>query len=294
MVALLVPRVHPAVPALSRLLLRRDYPEVLACPSLAVFISGLHAKLALDTANICGLMPFRWVEPRPPRRELLHPLSARGLELNLVGSLAGVCVGRAVVVLRQGLRTAAEAFAGQLPPSTRHFAAVALHLTASGILAPMVVGGLTASLREAQLRGRPLLPVALSRLLLRLSSSLASLASALPGLSGTPSAGSVPPGEGLWWDNVEEEAVPRDLICPITGCVFVKPVALHGMIFEEEAARRWVEASGRHPVLQGVWCHVGELKPASEIEALCHRLAAQRGWVLQPGCHSVAPFLRRS
>mmetsp|Transcript_117771 Transcript_117771/g.293682 ORF Transcript_117771/g.293682 Transcript_117771/m.293682 type:complete len:384 (+) Transcript_117771:66-1217(+) len=304
MVALLVPKVHPVVPALSRCLLRRDYPEVLACPCLAVFVSGLHAKLALDTANLCGFIPFRWVEPRPPRRELLHPLSPRGLELNLVGSVAGVCIGKALVALRRGLRCAAEALIGKLPASTRQGAAVILHLTASGVLAPMVVGGLTASLREAQLRGRPLLPVVAVRFLSWVSTGLAELLSAAQtraladaleyvGLGHVSCGGAGQLLEVPWWDGVEEDSVPRDLICPITGGVFVRPVALHGMVFEESAARRWVEASGRHPVLQGVWCHVGELQPARDIEALCRQLASERGWVLQPVCHSAFPFLSR-
>lgn len=282
MMALLVPKVHPIVPHLSRVLMRRDYPAELALPSLAVFVSGLHAKLALDTANLWGMIPFRWVQPRPLRRELVHPLSPRGLELNLVGSLAGVCVGRAMVLVRQGLRLSAEALLGAEPPALlRWVAASALHLTASSILAPLIVGGLSASLRDAQFRGRPLLPTALGRLWRFLSLGVVRVAHAGSEAIGAGDLLSGYIAEVPYWAGAEDAQVPEDFLCPITGSIFVHPVSLHGMVFEEHAARRWVESTGRHPVLQGVWCHEAELQPARDVEALCRRLAAEHGWVLR-------------
>mmetsp|Transcript_23595 Transcript_23595/g.50336 ORF Transcript_23595/g.50336 Transcript_23595/m.50336 type:complete len:378 (-) Transcript_23595:349-1482(-) len=287
MMALLVPRVHPVVSRLSQLIWRRDYPRELALPSLSVFVSGLHAKLALDVANLVEFVPFRWVQPRPARHELLHPLSPRGVELNLVGSLVGVCTGRILVASREGLRAALEFIVGtRLPPLLAQLLAGSWHMTASCILAPIVVNNLASSLRTAQLRRSLLLPMLIRRAERVATSSWQQLGYPPfgPGIGSRflPWIQSLEPcAEVPYWEGVEEDDVPQDLLCPITGSVFVKPVVLRGMIFEEHAVRRWVVTTGRHPVLQGVYCHEVDLDPALDLEALCRRLAEERGWTLR-------------
>jgi len=284
MIALVVPRVHPVVPLISRRLFRREYPDSLASPALSVFVAGIHAKFALDVASLWGLPPFRWVQPQPLRSDMLHPFSLRGLELNVLASALGVCLGRAAVALRENARFFAERLiGGSMPWVLKTFGGLALHLTISSVLPPMVVQELTVALRDSQFRGRLLAPTVLVQLWGRGVRTLRqALAAARRWGSGHPvNVADSRFDEVPWWEGAEDDAVPKDLVCPITGSAFVWPVALHGMLFEEAAVKRWVETTGRHPVLQGAWCHLGELVRASDIEALCHRCAAERGWVLR-------------
>jgi len=88
--------------------------------------------------------------------------------------------------------------------------------------------------------------------------------------------------EALHWDDPEDVVVPIDLLCPITNALFVSPVVLHGTVFEESAVRRWVEATSRHPTLQGIWCATSELEPAQDVANLCSRFGAAHGLQLRP------------
>lgn len=271
-VAVLAPRVHPAVPTLTRALMCREYPQVLPFPCLTVLISGLHAKLALDLANFFSLPPFRWMEPRPHHSELLHPLGSRGLQFNVLGSVVGVGLGRVVVLLRQGLQHFWEGRFGRLSPCVRWVAGFALHVSMAMALAPAVASGLTHALLNSQLLRRPLLPTAVG-------SAFANIVDEVTPLF--RSRESSARKRALCWEGAEDQRLPGDLLCPITSGMFVHPAVLHGMAFERSAAEQWVRATGRHPVLQNVWCHVEELRPAKDLEAMCHRLAAKRGWRLR-------------
>eukprot|EP00930_Biecheleria_cincta_P038173 TRINITY_DN26225_c0_g1_i1.p1 TRINITY_DN26225_c0_g1~~TRINITY_DN26225_c0_g1_i1.p1 ORF type:complete len:373 (+),score=51.25 TRINITY_DN26225_c0_g1_i1:72-1121(+) len=288
MVALLTPRVHPFMRQLSRCLrMKRTYPEVLPAPALSVFISSLHAKFVLDMANFFCLPPFRWVAHRPDPAELLHPLSVHGLEMNLLGAVTGVGLGWLVVTARQVLLCLASTAAQHLPAFVRSWAgprlartapaaAVTFHLASCFELSPFVVRSLAAVLREAQIKSRLLLPTA-AACLWRSRRNIPWLAF---GTSDEDELGSV---DRDWsWDGPDEDSeVPHDLLCPITGQLFVKPAVLHGSVFEERALRQWVASTGRHPILQGVECQLDEIKPARDVEDLCSRLAASRGWVLR-------------
>mmetsp|Transcript_67855 Transcript_67855/g.122233 ORF Transcript_67855/g.122233 Transcript_67855/m.122233 type:complete len:374 (-) Transcript_67855:221-1342(-) len=287
MVALLAPRVHPFMRQLSSLLrLKRTYPEVLPSPSLSVLVSGLHAKLVLDVANLLSLPPFRWVEHRPSAAETLHPLSVHGLELNLLGAMAGVSLGRLAVAARQGLQWLAIALANQMPSRAYSWigpqvaraaplAAAALHLTVCLELAPPVVAGLASLLREAQLRRRPLIPTVASAFLRRSRRLFRQLAH-----WGQDDEEDEAWGQLHWWEGPDvDDGVPHDLLCPITGQLFAKPVVLHGTVFEESAIKRWVAFSCRHPILRDISCCLEDVKPARDVEALCHRIAAAKGLV---------------
>eukprot|EP00928_Gymnodinium_smaydae_P015729 TRINITY_DN15825_c0_g1_i1.p1 TRINITY_DN15825_c0_g1~~TRINITY_DN15825_c0_g1_i1.p1 ORF type:complete len:386 (-),score=57.66 TRINITY_DN15825_c0_g1_i1:55-1212(-) len=289
MVALVAPSVHPIFHFLSRTLpLRRDYPRVLVVPSLTVVVSALHAKLVLDMANWWGLPPFCWVEPRPAREEILHPLSSHAMELNMLSAAIGVSMGRLMVLSRHGLLALMEFACKQVLPSLQSrivpmasrvdlVAGVASHAVLSASIAPVVVGELTALLRESQLRGQHLVPTAFQALWKYLRWLW----------QGTRKAywegwgGSTEEGFCGWEGADDDRDVPHDLLCPITGHLFVHPVVLLGMVFEHAAARRWVETTSRHPVLQGMYCVLEDIQPAPDIEALCHRLAAARGWTLR-------------
>mmetsp|Transcript_30492 Transcript_30492/g.87462 ORF Transcript_30492/g.87462 Transcript_30492/m.87462 type:complete len:371 (+) Transcript_30492:67-1179(+) len=276
----LIPLLHPVLHRISTVF--RIRPLALNAPSMAVLVAGLRAKLAVDLANLWSIPPFRWVEPRPPPTELLHPLSMHGVELNLLSTLAGVSIGRLLVALRHGLVHLAASLSARLPTWFQLWAvpplrqaypgvAISLHVAASSELAPLVVAELMGLLRDAQLRRQLLLPTAARACWRRL----------WPCKRQGEEGAHAGHGGACCWEGVEdEEGVPHDLLCPITRQLFVHPVVLHGVVFEGAAVRQWVEATRRHPTLQGIWCHVEEVKPAPDVEALCHRLAAERGWLL--------------
>ncbi|CAK0836916.1 unnamed protein product [Prorocentrum cordatum] len=85
------------------------------------------------------------------------------------------------------------------------------------------------------------------------------------------------------WDSAAEDDDPPDLLCPITGQLFVRPALLCGHAFERSAVHRWVERTGRHPVLQDIRCHVGAIREAPDLEALCRRFASSQGRGLRGG-----------
>ncbi|CAK9024292.1 unnamed protein product [Durusdinium trenchii] len=164
MVALLSPRVHPWMRRLSACLrMQRTYPEVLPAPSLSVLVSGFHAKLVLDVANRLSLPPFRWAQYRPEPEDLLCPLTVHGLELNLLGAVAGVFIGRAAVEARQVLQGLACVAASMLPVSFQSMfldrtvpfaapcAALFFHMSSCAVLSPFVVSSMATLLQEAQL-----------------------------------------------------------------------------------------------------------------------------------------------
>ena len=75
--------------------------------------------------------------------------------------------------------------------------------------------------------------------------------------------------------------VPHDLECPITRQLFVRPVLLHGVPFEESALRKWLATATRHPLFADVpafsWQISGD---ATELRALCAAFAADHGSVM--------------
>ncbi|CAK9024255.1 unnamed protein product [Durusdinium trenchii] len=171
MVALLSPRVHPWMRRLSACLrMQRTYPEVLPAPSLSVLVSGFHAKLVLDVANRLSLPPFRWAQYRPEPEDLLCPLTVHGLELNLLGAVAGVFIGRAAVEARQVLQGLACVAASMLPVSFQSMfldrtvpfaapcAALFFHMSSCAVLSPFVVSSMATLLQEAQLHRCLILP----------------------------------------------------------------------------------------------------------------------------------------
>mmetsp|Transcript_19662 Transcript_19662/g.45742 ORF Transcript_19662/g.45742 Transcript_19662/m.45742 type:complete len:358 (-) Transcript_19662:183-1256(-) len=289
MIALLSPRVHPWMRRLSACLrMKRIYPEVLPSPAFSVLVSGFHAKLVLDVANRLNLPPFCWVQYRPEPEEMLCPLTIHGIELNLLGAATGVCIGRVAVELRQILHCMVTAVAALLPASsqawtvmdrTAPLAALCFHMSSCAVVSPHVVASLAGLLREAQVHRTWLLRTAAACLLQQCQKLLKWLM--------------VPDGElvdkveeniSLSWHSQDgtdvDEHVPHDLLCPITGQFFVKPTVLHGTVFEQSAAVRWVESTGRHPILRGIDCSLDDIIPAKDVEDLCHRLAASRGWGL--------------
>eukprot|EP00933_Yihiella_yeosuensis_P008126 TRINITY_DN113448_c0_g1_i1.p1 TRINITY_DN113448_c0_g1~~TRINITY_DN113448_c0_g1_i1.p1 ORF type:complete len:374 (-),score=42.85 TRINITY_DN113448_c0_g1_i1:104-1201(-) len=290
MVPLLAPRVHPFIRRFSQLLtFRRTYPEVLPAPSLSVLVAGLHAKFILDVANHCSLPPFRWVAHRPEPDEMLHPLSVYGIELNVLSGCAGVALGRLAVFLRQGFYGLALAMVAGLPGRVSTWvsprvariapmAAILMHLHLCQAWAQPVVDTLAAQLHEAQIQNRSLMSITTSaiwqdsKLLIR--NLLVSL-----GLWKVS-----PHDHGFtdeWWDGDSiDEKVPHDLLCPITGQLFVKPVVLHGSVFEEGAVTRWVATTGRHPLLLDIACRLEDIRAAPDVEELCRKLAATHGWAL--------------
>lgn len=289
MVALLSPRVHPWMRRLSACLrMQRTYPEVLPSPSLSVFVSGFHAKLVLDVANGLSLPPFRWVQYRPEPEEMLSPLTIHGMELNLLGALAGVFIGRVAVETRQVLHGLGALLVSMLPvpplsmdravPFAAPCAALCFHISSCAVLSPYVVTSLAALLQEAQLHGAWLVPT--------LAQSLRRNCRGWVNRFTSDSQANVAEDDDveLVWlaqDSVEvDDHVPPDLLCPITGQFFVKPSVLQGSVFERKAVERWVASTGRHPVWRGIQCRMDDIQPATDVEALCHRLAESKGWVL--------------
>lgn len=291
MVALFAPRVHPIMHWLSCVLpLRRPCPRVLPTPALSVLVSGLHAKLVLDVANHLWLPPFRWVDHRPAPDEMLHPFTFLGLELNLLGAISGVSVGRTAVVVRQAMWWLAMTALSALPVRTSTWlqprvqaiaplAAVLWHLTTCFELAPAIVSALGTSLYEAQMQNDYLVPTVTRSLLAHARRALRSQLVSL-GLVKLEKVEEDPLELPCWDCGDEDDLIPHDLLCPITGHLFVRPVALHGSVFEENAVRRWVRATGRHPILQGIACRLSDIKATKDVQDLCHKLAASRGWVL--------------
>eukprot|EP00434_Breviolum_minutum_P040364 symbB.v1.2.035863.t1/scaffold4928.1/size32776/1 len=123
---------------------------------------GNSASSHLKVANRLSLPPFRWVQYRPEPEEMLNPLTIHGMELNLLGAMAGVFVGRVAVEARQVLQGVGAAICSMLPvslPSTAMdrvpfaapCAALCFHISSCAVLSPYVVTSLAALLQEAQL-----------------------------------------------------------------------------------------------------------------------------------------------
>jgi hypothetical protein len=276
LMALEVPRTHPVV---VRFTSRFMHPQELYAFDIAPYLTVFAAKLIVDSATFWDWPVLGWTGPRPPRTELLHPFSIRYFELSNAASAAGVLLGRLSSGLRHALGRGGEAAAsmavlwtpgfGIFPTSTvRALTAVAStlwqplwHITACWTLAPAAVWGLAALFREAQLRHQLLISAAAGAILRACSRQKA--------LEEPP-----------YWEGVRDEDVPDDMLCPITGQPFVHPIVLHGMVFEEAAARRWVSATSRHPVLRDVRCCAEDFLPARDLETLCHRLATELGWTM--------------
>lgn len=298
-VALFVPEVHPLMLRFGQLFMSQEdcARELGVAPTLTLLISAISAKLIIDSASFWRWPILGWAEPRPPQHELLHPFSLRGLELNGAGAVAGVGLGCMAVSLRGMVvssmaSTASEILrriSGSLGPIVptaiaRPLAAVSnavlngcsrwlhviLHIVACATAAPVAERTLSATFRRAQARRQPMAVAA-----------------------GTAAFGSL----GLWrrlspscrrrlddvpyWDvPVDGVQPPHDLLCPITGHLFVQPVELCGMVFEDSAARIWVETTSRHPVLQDLPCRLEDLAPAPDLAALCKQLATAHGWLL--------------
>ncbi|CAE7905325.1 Wrnip1 [Symbiodinium necroappetens] len=122
-------------------------------------------------ANRLNLPPFRWVQYRPEPEEMLSPLTVHGMELNLLGAVAGVCIGQMAVELRQVLHSIASAAVALLPASchastmmdrTAPLAAMCFHMSSCAVMSPFVVAGLEGLLKEAQLHRHMLLPTVAS------------------------------------------------------------------------------------------------------------------------------------
>merc|ERR1719335_563336 len=110
-----------------------------------------------------------------------------------------------------------------------------------------VVEHLTLLLPEAQ-RNWQLLLSTLLRVVWRSLRSVLRLGG-LGGVSSSESARQYASEDHYQWEVPDDTFVPHSLLCPITRELFVKPVILRGMVFEERAARRWVQQTRRHPVL---------------------------------------------
>lgn len=217
----------------------------------------------------------------------LSPLTIHGMELNLKARCPGWRLHRP-----RGRRNATGG--GALPlehcwfrcrplgPPGRPFAApcaaLCFHISSCAVLSPYVVTSLAALLQEAQLHGAWLVPT--------LAQSLRRNCRGWVNRFTSDSQANVAEDDDveLVWlaqDSVEvDDHVPPDLLCPITGQFFVKPSVLQGSVFERKAVERWVASTGRHPVWRGIQCRMDDIQPATDVEALCHRLAESKGWVL--------------
>ncbi|CAJ1338538.1 unnamed protein product [Effrenium voratum] len=125
-----------------------------------------------EVANRLSLPPFRWVQYRPEPDEMLSPWTIHGMELNLLGALSGVCIGRLAVEVRQVLHGLASGITSLLPvpphswavmertaPFAAPMAAMCFHISSCAVLSPYVVISLTELLQEAQLHRRLLVPM---------------------------------------------------------------------------------------------------------------------------------------
>lgn len=252
-VAILVPQVHPLAQCYDRMISS-------ACGT-SPGLPSPHAWQMVLTAFMAKILvgcTVYWMPQMPllhtvPHQKLLHPLSLQGLEFSFFASAAGVTLSYLVGSIRRRFYQ---------PPST---VALLLQVATCVPLGLWVCLALEKCLHEAQVRRSYMLPGAV-RAIFRCLGRLGHRSE-----------------EHSEWSHHDcnAEEPPADLLCPITSQLFVRPVLLHGMVFEERAARRWVEATSRHPTLQDIACHVGEFKRALELERLCHRFAAARGWKLQ-------------
>lgn len=275
MVGLLVPRVHPFVPRFSNFLRlsKHGLPQQFMAPLSGVFASGIQTKTLVDILYFWQFFPEHFHTTsrghQPPPSQLINPFSSHGLELNILGTLLGVLVGRFVVAVREILLGAVDSAAALCQRSSitsvaagnacsftasflRTTTILAVHLAGCIIFAPCVVRGLASLLQEAQSRRRSLFHTAFR-----------SVSRRIPKLFQRVRR------EALYWDEPKDGKVPVDLLCPITGSLFVSPVVLHGVIFEEAPVRHWVEETSRHPTLQGIRCATSELEYAPDVADLC-------------------------
>lgn len=163
---------------------------------------------------------------------------------------------------------------------TAPLAAMCFHMSSCAVMSPFVVAGLEGLLKEAQLHRHMLLPTVASSFRQRCRWLLKRLAAG--SLHDTVRKEQDVEFAWLAEDGKDvDDHVPHDLLCPITGQFFVKPTVLYGGVFEQSAAMRWVANTGRHPILRGIDCRLADIIPAKDVEDLCHRLAASKGWVLQ-------------
>eukprot|EP00438_Fugacium_kawagutii_P022283 Skav233963 [mRNA] locus=scaffold1008:110798:124392:+ [translate_table: standard] len=106
---------------------------------------------------------------------MLSPLTIHGMELNLLGAMAGVFIGRAAVEARQVLQGLGSFLVSMLPvpswmsmdravPFAAPFAALCFHISSCAVLSPYVVTSLTSLVQEAQMHGALLVPTLASTL----------------------------------------------------------------------------------------------------------------------------------
>lgn len=264
-------------------------------PISAVFFSVIQAKTLVDILFFYKCCPICFVtmaqRHHRAHAQRINPFSTLGLELNMLGTLLGVSVGRSVVTFRESfLRTVTSSAAllsrFLLPaffrsvtnrtPCTftaslvRTTSILLIHFAGCIIFAPYIVRDLAKLVEEAQMGRHCLLHTALKcvgRRITRLCRCTARQGACQ---------------EALCWDDPKDVEVPIDLICPITSALFVSPVVLHGAVFEEFAVRRWVEKTSRHPTLQDVQCTTSDLEHASDVANLCSRFGAAHGLQLRP------------
>lgn len=182
-------------------------------------------------------MGIRCLSLEPHRLHLCHRLSH--------GSL---------FASRQGLGISLDGVFCGLPGCLRQLCAIALHIAASSFLSPLISAELSLAVREAQIRGRFLLPLAVGRLWSSFVAGAMFLADDL--LSSEPrktcATRAAKSAKLMWWEGADDDDLPPELLCPITGSVFVHPVAVHGMLFEE-AAGGGIDSTPRMPRPQRCW-----------------------------------------